>query len=192
MLGAHVPRPDSTTDCNNVSCLHSQGLSLSTVALIRIKYNDTKITNDTDWHTCHVCAIWNIHDFKTQIMFYILNTINKLNGHPWGVLPFPFNFVSEWDVSETMQGQTGLSFMTSVGGACPLWACQWKTSDQSHPWLSDDEYSINDGQHQKWSQVHSTITLSNSHSFYKIFQYFELYSSEPIPKLVCKQEMKLC
>ena len=161
-----------------MSCLHSQGLSLSTVALIRIKYNDTKITNDTDWHACHVCAIWNIHDFKTQIMFYILNTINKLNGHPWGVLPFPFNFVSEWDVSETKQGQTGLSFMTSVGGACPLWACQWKTSDQSHPWLSDDEYSINDGQHQKMvtgPQHHHFIKLSfllqNISIFWTIFQW---------------------
>ena len=149
-----LPRPDSTTGCNNVTmclsqCLHSQGLSLSTVALIRIKYSDTKITNDTDWHIFHVCTIWNMHDFKTQIMFYILNTSNKLNGYPWSVLPLPFDFVSKWDVSETRQGQTGLSFMTSVGGACPLWACQWKTSDQSHPWLSYDEYSINDGQHQK-------------------------------------------
>ena len=59
-------------------------------------------------------------DFKTQIMFYMLNTINKLTGHPWAVLSFPFNFVSKRDVSETRQGQTGLSFMTSVGGACPL------------------------------------------------------------------------
>ena len=125
-------------------------------------------------------------------MFYILNTINKLHGHPWALLPFPFNFVSEWDVSETSQGQTGLSFMTSVGGACPLWACQGKpVTNHIH-----DRHMMNIqsmmANTKKWSQVHNTITLSNSHSFYKIFQYFELYSIEPIPKLVCKQEMKLC
>ena len=135
-----------------------------------------------------MCHIWNMHDFKTQIMFYIPNTTsNKLNGYPWPVLQFPFNFASMWDVGETRQGQTGLSFMTSVGGACPQWAWwayQWKISDQSHPWLSLDEYSINDIQHQKWSQVHSTIIFSNSPFLYKILQHLELYSSKPIPKLV--------
>ena len=145
----------------------------------------------TDWHICHVCAIWNMHDFKTQIMFCILNTSNKLNGHPWEVLQFPFNFVSKWDVSETRQGQAELSFMTWVGGAWPLWACQWKTSDQSHPWLSHDEYSINDGHHQKWSQVHSTITLSNSSFLLQNISIFWTIFQWTKPKLVCKQEMKL-
>ena len=123
---------------------------------------------------------------------YISNTSNKLNGYPWAMLPFPFNFVSKWDVSETRQLQTGLSFMTCVGGACLLWACQWKTSDQSHPWLPHDEYSINDVQHQKWSQVHSTISLSNSSFLLQNISIFWTTFSEPIPKLVFKQEMKLC
>ena len=116
---------------------------------------DTKITNDTD---CLICAIWNMHAFKSCFIF---QTLAISNGYPWAVLQFPFNFVFMWDVSETRQGQTGLSFMTSVGRTCPHWACQWKASDQSHPWLLHDEYSMI-ANTRNGHRSTATFTLSNS------------------------------
>ena len=95
-------------------------------------------------------------------MFYILNTINKLNGHPWAVLPFPFNFVSKWDVSETNR----------VRPSCHSWPL-WEELVPSEP---AHERPVTNHIHdchmmniqsmmantKKWSLVHSTITLSNS------------------------------
>ena len=107
-------------------------------------------------------------------MFHMLNTINKLTGHPWAVLPFPLNFVSKWDVSETRQGQTGLSFMTCVGGACPLWACmpmkdQWPITSMIVTWWIFNQWwpTPKNGHRSTAPSLYQT-----PHSFHKIFQYF--------------------
>ena len=165
----------------------TQGLSLSTVALIRIKYSDTKITNDTDWHICHGCAIWNLHDFKTQIMFYILYTSNNLNGYPWAVLPFPFNFVSKWDVSETRQGQAGLSLVIH-DLSLPM-KDQWSITSMIGTWWIFNQ----------WWRTPKMVTGPQHHHFIRLiipltkyFNIFSIFSSESILKLVSKHKMKLC
>ena len=121
---------------------------------------------------------------------YISNTSNKLNGGQC------CHFHSTLCLSEMSVKQDRFRL------GCQAWVCGRSLSSLS---LANQRPVTNHIHDCHMMNIQSMMSNTKNghrstapsvyqthHSFYKIFQYFELYSSEPIPKLVCKQEMKLC